>query len=199
PGDVLESYFLLLVGRQFGSTFSERKRLIPTTLHLAHEEDPESNKQNDREPGSQDHVDTATLIIFRNFDNDVLVDEGLSDRVFRTLRNEYLEFTFGPALSVNTLDHVPGHHHRSTVTAANLIVGYNPGEFGIVDLIYVAVLDCVEKLPQHNNRNNDDDPEENVLCSSVQNRTSRRGFRPVDHSLKTVSWRRTTCFSSRNV
>jgi hypothetical protein len=43
PSDIRKRGFLLLVREQTCTTFPKRKGLTTTTLHLAHEENPETN------------------------------------------------------------------------------------------------------------------------------------------------------------
>ena len=52
-GDVLERHLLLRAGRQLRLALAERQRLVAAALHLAHEEDPEADQQQDRRPGVQ--------------------------------------------------------------------------------------------------------------------------------------------------
>ena len=49
-GDVLERHLLLRARRQLRLALAERERLVAAALHLAHEEDPEADHQQDRRP-----------------------------------------------------------------------------------------------------------------------------------------------------
>ena len=50
-GDVLERDLLLRAGRKLRLALAERERLVAAALHLAHEEHPEPDHQQDRRPG----------------------------------------------------------------------------------------------------------------------------------------------------
>ena len=47
PGHVLEGDLLLLRGQELGLRLAEGERLVPPALHLAHEEDPEADEQDE--------------------------------------------------------------------------------------------------------------------------------------------------------
>ena len=64
-GDVLERHFLLRARRELRLALAERERLVAAALHLAHEEDPEANQQEDRRPGIQQLRPRALRRLFR--------------------------------------------------------------------------------------------------------------------------------------
>ena len=48
PATSLKVIFLLLAGQQPGPTLAEAERLIPSSLHLTHHEDPKTKQQDER-------------------------------------------------------------------------------------------------------------------------------------------------------
>ena len=50
PGDVGESDLMGIFGQQLGAALTEGHRLAATNLHLAHEENPDADQQQHREP-----------------------------------------------------------------------------------------------------------------------------------------------------
>ena len=52
-GHVLEGDFLLLVGEELGPALAEGHGLVAARLHLAHEEDPEQDQQDEGEPAEE--------------------------------------------------------------------------------------------------------------------------------------------------
>src|SRR5262249_49073100 len=51
--DILERHLLLRAGRQLRLALAKRERLVAAALHLAHEEDPEADHEEDRRPRVQ--------------------------------------------------------------------------------------------------------------------------------------------------
>src|SRR5687767_6525911 len=55
-GDILESHLLLLARQQARAAFAERKSFVPAALHLAHEENPEADQKDERQPGRKENI-----------------------------------------------------------------------------------------------------------------------------------------------
>ena len=80
PGDVLERHLLLLGGEELGPALAEGHGLVPAGLHLAHEEDPEEDEQEDGEPAHEDGEDRAPGGVLDD-DVDLVVAEDLDQVV----------------------------------------------------------------------------------------------------------------------
>ena len=77
-GDVLERDLLLRARRQLRLALAERQRLVAAALHLAHEEDPEADHQQDGRPGVEQRRPRAGGRLLRLHDDaaiDQLVDQ----------------------------------------------------------------------------------------------------------------------------
>ena len=74
-GDVAERHLLLRRRGQLRLALAERQRLVAAALHLAHEEDPETNQEQDRRPRQQQRRPRRRGRLFR-LDDDFLLDAG---------------------------------------------------------------------------------------------------------------------------
>ncbi len=72
-GDVLERHLLLRAGRQLRLALAEREGLVAAALHLAHEEDPEADQEQNGRPGIQ-QLRPRALRRFFGRDQDALRD-----------------------------------------------------------------------------------------------------------------------------
>ena len=89
PATSCEGDLVLVLGEQLGAALAEGHRLAAADLHLAHEEDPDADEQQHREPLDQeDHV-PGLAVLGLGRDLDALVAQQL-DQV-RVLRREGLE------------------------------------------------------------------------------------------------------------
>ena len=73
-GDVLERDLLLRARRQLRLALAERQRLVAAALHLAHEEDPEADHQQERRPGVEQRRPRAGRRLL-GLDADAAVDQ----------------------------------------------------------------------------------------------------------------------------
>ncbi len=73
-GDVLERHLLLRARRQLRLALAERERLVAAALHLAHEEHPEPDHQQDRRPGGKERGPRARGRFARG-DHDVAFEQ----------------------------------------------------------------------------------------------------------------------------
>ena len=64
-GDVVEGDPALLLGQQPRARLAEAHRLAAARLHLAHEEDPDADQQQHREPGDQDAEQRRHAVVDR--------------------------------------------------------------------------------------------------------------------------------------
>ena len=67
--DVLERHFLLRARRKLRLALAEREGLVAAALHLAHEENPETNQQQDGSPGIQQLCPRALRRLFGRHEN----------------------------------------------------------------------------------------------------------------------------------
>src|SRR5204863_6970778 len=84
-GDVLEGDLLLRAGRQLRLALAERQRLVAAALHLAHEEDPEADDEQERRPGIEEGRPRADRLL-PDVDVDPLFDEEVDQPLVHTLR-----------------------------------------------------------------------------------------------------------------
>ena len=63
PGHVLEGHPLLVLGEQPGLRLAEAHGLAAARLHLADEEDPQPDEEQQREPHDQDLAPEAALVL----------------------------------------------------------------------------------------------------------------------------------------
>src|SRR5881396_1772911 len=75
-GNVFEGYLLLLARKQPGAALAERERLVAATLHLTHEEDPETEQNDHRKPVAHPCHPRATRTVF-NLGADTLIEKRL--------------------------------------------------------------------------------------------------------------------------
>ena len=76
-GDIFKSDLPLRFGQQLGAALAERHGLAAPHLHLAHEEDPDPDQQNQREPGDE-YREPGEFFLFRlGVDRNLLLQQFL--------------------------------------------------------------------------------------------------------------------------
>ena len=88
--DVAERHLLLRGRGQLRLALAERQRLVAAALHLAHEEDPETNQQQDRRPRQQQRGPRRRRRLLR-LDDDLLLEQAI-DEAFVLRRQRRPEF-----------------------------------------------------------------------------------------------------------
>ena len=96
-GDVAERHLLLRGRGQLRLALAERQRLVAAALHLAHEEDPEADQQQDRRPRQQQRGPRRRGRLLR-LDDDLLLDQAI-DEAFVLRRQRGPEFFLGQRLA----------------------------------------------------------------------------------------------------
>ena len=71
-GDVVEGDLVLVLGEELGAALPERHRLAAADLHLAHEEHPEADQQDHREPVDEEDVPEGLGVLAAGVDADAL-------------------------------------------------------------------------------------------------------------------------------
>ncbi len=159
-GDVVERHPSGALGQQPGFGFAEAHRLAAAALHLAHEENPDADQQQHREPGNQDIQQRRRPVVGRRRVDDhaglvELVDQvGIVGRIGRE-RPAVLAHTGNRA----ALD-------RDLVDLAALNVGE---ECGIRNAgLTAAARRLLEQIEQRKQQKKNDRPEGYVFTEIVQ-------------------------------
>ena len=155
-GHVLERDAALLFGQQARPRLAEAHRPAAARLHLAHEEHPDADQQQHREPGQQVVQQRVDVAVLRLGDHPhALVGQALHQRrIFRCVGLE------GAAIGQLAGDGVPLDHHVADVTRVHL-----GNEVGVGDLRRVGVVGTrLEQVEQHHEQQGDDHPEREVAA-----------------------------------
>src|SRR5581483_11822408 len=178
---VLECDFLRGPGEKLRFRLAEGESLVAASLHLAHEEDPETDEEEDRGPAEQRLDDRAVLLRLELHRDVVLFQEIVKRRV--------IGGTGQTELTLHTL-------RRGRLQLALDFIAVN-GD--LVDLILRDAVDegavwhllgivlRVEELPEKNHQNDDDQPEERGLDCGIQrlaSKAQRRCFRRATPTLQ---------------
>ncbi len=157
-GHVLEGDFALSLGQEFCSALAERHGLAAPHLHLAHEEDPDSDQQEQREPGDKNR-EPGKLLLFRlGIDGDFFLEQLLGkERVGRLVGTEFLAvLAFKLAGYVIALN-----GYRRDFTGLDL-----RHEIAEVDL-FSRRARLVEHVEQQDHHQADDQPEREIFVELV--------------------------------
>ena len=162
--DVGKRHFDLILALQARTRFAEGHGTSTTAaaLHLAHEEDPEADEQQEREPGDEDVDDHRPLLGRSHVDLDILRQQ-IVDQLIITWREGH------EATAV-----APDARDRS-ITRGFLL------DFDALDLLGVDEIDelrvfdgaavsdrLIEALEHGHQDDRDNDPENQILCHVVQ-------------------------------
>jgi len=159
-GHVLERDLLLLAGQQLGPAFAEGDGLVAGALHLAHQEHPKADEQDQRQPDGQ-RPRQPRILLGRNH---VDVRAGLDQRV-RHLRLRILRHGGGEAVAVAE----PPLHHGAL--DGGLLDGFGVDlllELGVVQLLDRAFLVAVVQSVKHHHGDDDKQPQQDVLDCIIQ-------------------------------
>src|SRR4029077_14339325 len=111
-----ESDLLRLAAGEPGLRLAEGKRLVPAALHLAHEENPDADQDQHRQPG-QDGDDVSRLLRLGRLDRDAGFSEILDQvAVVRSVGREPLRLAIGAQLLVLARDLAAGDRDSSDLT-----------------------------------------------------------------------------------
>jgi len=155
--DVAERHLLLRRRRQLRLALAERQRLVAAALHLAHEEDPETNQEQDRRPREQQRGPRRGGRFFR-LDDDLLVEQAV-DETFVLRRQCRPEFLLGQHLAGQL---IAGDRDRRDLTRVHPV-----DELGEADIGFVA-LKARREVPNQADQNEHGHPENDALYCRVQ-------------------------------
>ena len=149
-GHISERNLLPLLGQQPGAALSERERLVPTDLHLAHEEEPETEYQNEWAPSRQEG-DVPRMLVWRPRVNlNVPLAQDFDEvRVFNRIRADT-----GP-ISQNRLDIVALNFNLGDLTLLQV-----SHEIAEDDLLFRSMGRDTEQIKQQDHEQCDNDPKQ---------------------------------------
>src|SRR5210317_911231 len=148
PGNIIEGDLGLGFAEQFGAALAEAHGFATARLHLAHEEDPYGDQQQDRTPGNQNGHPETVAFVRLGLNSDALPAQQADQvRVIRNIGLECRTICVG-AFKVRTLDRHVDH--------LTLIEGRQEGR--IWDRLEFATL-LGHHIEKHDHHQRDDQPE----------------------------------------
>ncbi len=162
-GDVFERHLLRAAGEELGLRFAERERLVSAGLHLAHEEDPEADEEEEGCPGDEGGHERSVALRLELEDDAFLV--------------ERLVGRFGHGGRAGGVKLVLAARRGGFHFAANL--GTANGYFFNLPLLdsvheraehnlFAGPLGRVEQAPEEEHQHDDDDPQERRFDCRIQ-------------------------------
>ncbi len=159
-GDIVKSDFDLIFAQQAGTALAKGhcSAAGATALHLPHEEDPDTDEQQEREPGDEDLRQQAGFFRRRGFDTDPAIEEiGNESWIIRCIGGELI------SLLHQAMDRLAFDNH--TLDSALL---YVLQELGVFQRLAGSALGTEIGEDRHQDEGNHH-PEQNIFHYVVQN------------------------------
>ncbi len=154
-GDVVERDLAVLLGQQLRLGLAEAHRAAaPAALHPVHEEDPDADQQQERQPETE-RRDEARLLLRRGLDLHVILTQ-----VGQHVGVARLHGLVGDAVAAGDKDPLAVEANRSHLPGLHLVE-----EIGIGDLAPHRGAAAVRKdVEKRDHQQKEDDPEGDILC-----------------------------------
>ena len=154
-GDILEGHAALLLRQHTRARFPEPHGAAAARLHLAHEEHPDADQQQHREPGEQNMQKRVVAVLgFRDHAN-AFIGQALHER--RVFRDIGLE---GAPIGKRTADGAALDDDIAHPSAVHLADEVGVGNLGRGAMVHAGL----EQVEQHHQQQCDDDPEGEITA-----------------------------------